>query len=441
MELNPTQLEKPFTSKSEFYGQYNDRGERFLEKIKLNLTFELNNGSFIQIDPILSQTAINFLETKQYKELGKGKKLFYDIDGNQYSLSDFKKTKEFGSGNGFGGGSESTNIQESSQCVVNDIVFKIKGSHITEDDLTKENIQKAYNYSYVTSPIEKVEEFITTKKDWSYTFTSTANALFNYFSGSNMNSHRGSKLTKQIYDNFANTKKQQNIQLAADKWNPSDIWLTNSTIKDLNFNYTNIDELNNNLLELFNKNKLVGVSLKKLSKDYKISINNNGEYKNLNLKITKLISSPNSKDSKIEFTNGKITFRTFNYATNFAGEINGKTASHGKIGFGPLNNILKNNNTELLPDIKLLKESITSPSFLNNFYTIYNYITENIEYKDFINKIKNKDLDWIISKYLANKLLYIIKMQSIDIQNKIINEIILYSMSITDKSSVFIKIS
>jgi hypothetical protein len=441
MELNPTQLEKPFTSKSEFYGQYNDRGERFLEKIKLNLEFELNDGSFIKIDPLLSQNAINFLENKEYKKLGNGQKLFFDVEGNSYSLSNFKKTKEFGSGNGFGGGSESTNIQESSQCVINEIAFKIKKSIIDENDLTDENIEKAYTYSYVTSPLNECKEFIKNKKDWKYTFTSTTNTLFTYFSGSNLSSHRESKLVKNIYNNFKKTKKLENIQLASDKWNPADIWLSDSTIKDITFNYNNINELNNKLINLFEEKKLIGVSLKKLHKNINLSINNNKKNISSNYKIINLISSPNSKDSKIEFENGKITFRTFNFSTNFAGEINGKTASHGKIGFGPLNDILKTNKTEILPNVQDIKQQINEIKFLKDFNDCYVNITENINYDDFLNKIKNKNIDWIISKYLSNKLLYIIKTQPVNIQNKILNEILLYSMSITDKSSIFIKIS
>lgn len=69
--LSPSQLEKPYHSNHEFYGLYQDRGERFLEKIEKEEPFELTDGSFSTI--LISSPAIIFLLEKRYNELGGGK--------------------------------------------------------------------------------------------------------------------------------------------------------------------------------------------------------------------------------------------------------------------------------------------------------------------------------------------------------------------------------
>jgi len=124
--LSPKELEKPYPPRNEFSSKYSDRGERFLEKILQGGEFELNDGSTIVIDPKSSSDLIDALKKKQYSILNKGAKVLIDTNGKAYGITSFKKTEEFGSGAGQGGGAASTAIQESSQSVVNSIAYKIK---------------------------------------------------------------------------------------------------------------------------------------------------------------------------------------------------------------------------------------------------------------------------------------------------------------------------
>jgi hypothetical protein len=86
--LTPNELKKPFTFKSEFKDQYDDRGEKFLDKLKNQEPFELNDGTQVVLDPKATTDAIKILQSKDYKTLGKGK-VFIDSEGNAYSLSSF----------------------------------------------------------------------------------------------------------------------------------------------------------------------------------------------------------------------------------------------------------------------------------------------------------------------------------------------------------------
>ena len=140
VSLSPTQLEKPFPPRSEFSSQYKDRGEKFLDKIINNEDFTLNDGSTIKLDSDASSEAIKLLQNKDYKALGKGVKLLVDTNGKEYSLAQFKKTDEFGSGKGSGAGVANTALQESTQCLANAIAYRVKNSPINKEDLNDENI-------------------------------------------------------------------------------------------------------------------------------------------------------------------------------------------------------------------------------------------------------------------------------------------------------------
>jgi hypothetical protein len=271
VSLTPIQLEKPFHD-SVLSSQYKDRGERFLDKIINDEDFILNNGTSIKIDRDASSEAIKLLQNKDYKSLGKGAKLLIDTNGKEYSLSQFKKTEEFGSGKGSGGGAANTAIQESAQCIANAIAYKIKKESISKEDITDENIDKALQYVNVTSSPEEMKEFLK-NNSWVNTFTSTANSLLSNFYNPNFEFHRESDFVGKIYDAFKESSKKQGISMQADKWNPADIWLVDTSVKGMQFP-NELDELNALITDLFSDNKLVGVSLKKLSGTPKLTLFN-----------------------------------------------------------------------------------------------------------------------------------------------------------------------
>jgi hypothetical protein len=225
ISLSPKELEKPYPSRNELSGKYADRGERFLEKILNGSEFELNDGSTIKIDPKASSELVSAFEKKQYGILSKGAKVIIDTNGKSYGISSFKKTEEFGSGAGQGGGAANTAIQESSQSIVNSIAYKIKKGNIAVEDLTDDNIDKAYGLSDVSSTLDEVKDFIKNQKGWRDTFISSANTLLANFPNSNFQQHRGSEFVNKIYDAFSVAKKEAGISMQSDKWNPADIWM------------------------------------------------------------------------------------------------------------------------------------------------------------------------------------------------------------------------
>ena len=440
--LTSTELEKPFTKRHEFADQYNDRGERFLEKVINKQEFELNDGSKIVIDIEKSSEAIEGLKNKNYNVFRGGAKILVDTDGNTYSLTSFKKTPEFGSGSGMGGGTANTAIQESAQSVVNTIAYEIKSSQITEEDLTDENIESAYRKSDVSSSLEEVKDFIQNQSSWTNTFISTANILLSTFPNSNFQQHRGSSFVDRIYDAFKSSKKAAGLNMQSDKWNPADIWMVDSSILSIDFP-TEIGELNALLADLYSDDKLIGVSLKKTGKEAKIGTYNLSQEEKEGYTYTEADSRPTNNSMSIIYNDGVITFRTFNFASGFAGEIKGKTASHGKIGQGAINDILQSNNLPLLQSPKALQSEFKSQNtdLIKDFYSNYNRIVEGITEEDFQELIDTKDLNWLVSKYLSTKLAALIETQDKATQDEIVSEMIRYASSSTKTSSVFAKVS
>jgi hypothetical protein len=441
VKLSPSQLDKPYYQSSEFYGKYSDRGERFLDKILTGEPFILDDGTEVIIDKNKSEKAIDLLKNKNYKDLGGVNKLFYDSEGNTYSLSSFKKTQEFGSSRGKGGGSENTRVQESSQCVVNAIAFNIIKSSISPTDINEENLTKGFSFCSIDASLDEVKQFILGNKTWIDTFILTANALYNSYSGPNFNHHRKSEFIDLIYKNFKFLSKQEGLTLKPDKWNPSDIWLVDSSLKSID-NPSSLAELNTILLKLYSEDKLIGVSLKKLGKSAKITINNIEDSIKKEYKYEGYECKPTNGNSRIIYGGGNIVFRTFNYATNFAGEILGKTAAHGKIGHSNINYILKLNGMPVLPsslEVKtLLKEK--NSKFIDEYYEIYSKIVEDLPKEKFITDvIESKDLNFLVSKFLSANIIYIL-LNAGNKKDDIVTELVSYSSSSGELSSVYIKV-
>jgi hypothetical protein len=439
--LSPAELEKPFTSKSEFKDQYDDRGERFLDKIKNQEPFELNDGTQIVLDPKATAEAIKDLQSKNYKTLGKGK-VFIDTEGNAYGLSAFKKTPEFGSGAGQGGGAENTEIQESAQSVVNTIAYKILGKTISAGDLTPENLTAAYAISDVTAGLDSIIEYVASKKQWTPTFVNTANLLLRTFPSKSLQQHRGSSFVKSIYSAFNAAKKKADSSLNSDKWNPADIWMVDESILGMEFP-TTFEELNGMLVELYNDRKLIGVSLKQLNGAGEIKVYNLDKDATKSYQYKGYDSRPTNNNTVLLYDDGSITFRTFNFAGNFAGEIKGKKAAGGKIGQGPINDVLRSNDLPLLPTAKNLQDEFKSNNqrLIDDFYQSYSTIVENISPEAFDDLVKSKDLNWLVSKYLSTKLAFTINSIEPDRQNEVISDMLSYASSSTKSSSVFVKVS
>jgi len=296
--------------------------------------------------------------------------------------------------------------------------------------------------SDVSSTLDEVKDFIKNQNSWTNTFILSANILLSNYPNPNFQQHRGSEFVNKIYGAFAIAKKKSGVSMQSDKWNPSDIWMVDISILGMEFP-TELNELNATLADLYSSNKLIGVSLKKTGAEAKLGTYNLSKEDKAGYTYEGADSRPTNNNTVILYNDGSITFRTFNFAGNFAGEIKGKTAAHGKIGHGAINDVLNSLNLKTLPSTSELQTKFKSndSNLLDDFYANYIKIVGKISREEFNQIVDEKDLNWLVSKYLSTSLASIIESQSDDIKNEIISDIIRYASSSTKSSSVFAKIS
>jgi len=72
--------------------------------------------------------------------------------------------------------------------------------------------------------------------------------------------YRGVSFMNIIYNEFNKLKKRDNISLANDKWNPSDIWASSKTSIP---SFDSLIELNQYISKSLKSGAVVGISLKK----------------------------------------------------------------------------------------------------------------------------------------------------------------------------------
>ena len=318
--LTPKELSKQNSKTKE------ERIDILIYKIKNKEPLELDKGgTFLVNDPAGSKVA----ELESW-DISKGPVVLQDAEGNKISTSKLKKSDDFGGGKGSGGGAAQTAIQETAQCLVNALTQKI-GNDITAEDLTEEKLKSVASDIDSNTPVNDIIQFIINSPGWSLTFINTAKKL-NSFAGSGFEYHRGSSFVESIYTAWKKVKKDNGWRISDDKWNPADIWIVSPSIKNVTLRNGDIAELNNHLLELFSEKKLIGVSLKKLGPDSKMSVLNKEASAEKDGYASSTVS-PTSKDAYINFDSGvKMQLRTFTTdGTSFQGEIKGKTANQGKL--------------------------------------------------------------------------------------------------------------
>ena len=427
--LTPKELSKQNSKTKE------ERIDILIYKIKNKEPLELDKGgSFIVHDP----TGAKVAELESW-DISKGPVTLEDEDGNKVTTSKLKKSEDFGGGKGSGGGAAQTAIQETGQCLVNALVQKI-GNDITEKDLTEDKLKSVAKDIDSNTPVEDVIQFIINSPGWSLTFINTAKKL-NSYAGSNFEYHRGSEFVDSIYSAWKKVRKENGWRISDDKWNPADIWIVSPAIKNITLRNNDIAELNNHLLELFEEKKLIGVSLKKLGPDSKMSILNKEATIEKDDYSSSTVSST-SKDAYINFTSGaKMQLRTFTTdGTSFQGEIKGKTANQGKIGGGVISMLMQKAGLDPLPSQKnALADSVNlSDEFVNHFIDIAKKYGEfNISSEE----LKNKSTDWISSKYQALSFIKIIETGDKEKVSNALTDIVNYAGSKSSISSVYIKVS
>jgi hypothetical protein len=380
-----------------------------------------------------------------------------------YLIGDTKKyirilVKPNGS-KGSGGGAAATAIQEAAQCVYAAMRYYCGDKKV----YTEEDLKCGMNHVDVGGT--KLEDIMGLPKEWKEGSMKGANEIFKKVGDGKYKFVRGDRLLDDgsIKKAFGRVKGQTNLS-SEDKWNPADIWMVKESEveairKHLDGENT-IDCLNNALLQLFNEQKLMGISLKKIEGDARMDIKNNQSAAvrkaNEKAKFVKYdLTFLSSMDVYLYY--GPGTFEKFQ-ARNFGGsskgdwklELKGKSAAQGKIQGTVLIELLKNAGFTNISQFKIPTWAESDPNARNagDITTeIYDLLKDYSATKfdkspgakeNNKAQIATQDKSWRYSKLAGLRFLdWLKKCKDPDMAMK---EIYLYASSQSDKSSVYYKL-
>ena len=229
-----------------------------------------------------------------------------------------------------------------------------KSTNFSDTDL-----KKAYDKCDIKLPFEDV---LINSKSWLSAGKQTASSVVQLFNGISLSASHDKGIVNTIGTLFKKVKGSFTGNL--NKWNPADIWVYESSKKSFIESQLKsaIDLVSLNIViqDLYDNNILRGISLKQVDHKPKLKV-----YNHTDLSSASMVTSATGVYAKKSFFNsadvfvfydqgdisGSIQFRSFG---EWQGEIivTGSKARHGKVGGGPINDILKENNCVTLPSIK-----------------------------------------------------------------------------------------
>ena len=381
-----------------------------------------------------------------------------------YLIGDAKKyirilVKPNGS-KGSGGGAAATAIQEAAQCVYAAMRYYCGDKEIYTDEDLKCGMK------HVDVGGTKLEDMMGLPKEWKEGSMKGANEIFKEVGAGKYKFVRGDRLLDDgsIKKAFGRVKGQTNLS-SEDKWNPADIWMVEESevqaIKKHLDGENTIDCLNNALLQLFNEQKLMGISLKKIEGDAKMDIKNNQSASvrkaNEKAKFEKYdLTFLSSMDVYLYYGPGQFEkFQARNFGGSSKGdwklELKGKSAAQGKIQGTVLIELLKNAGFANIPQFKIPTWAESDPNARNAgdiTDEIYKLLKKHNADKldqskraEANNKaqINLQDKSWRYSKLAGLRFLDWLKHTCRD-KDMAMKEMYLYASSQSDKSSVYYKL-
>ena len=272
------------------------------------------------------------------------------------------------------------------------------------------------------------------------------------------------KWIQKLYNRFSKLKKQEGINLNNDKWNPADMWIVNKQFLQVDFGqYKTLKDLNSYLVDEFQNQNIIGISLKKCDKDEVIkNIENVFQSERAIEKVEVNFGKVVNKFSTIKFKlikgndtakDMEMVIRPFTNEES-SGELKGVGSLAGKVGITEINRLLKE---ELGKEVE--RKAVLVPKFKNNttdFYDLFykRYGTEvktdggesSVKDGSSLRQVIEMKLDddvkgYYMGKFQAVSICRIFKEMKKEQQNKIMMGLYSYASSTTDFSGPFIKIS
>ena len=368
-------------------------------------------------------------------------------------------------GGGSGAGAKETARNEAAQCLYCALAFNVYRAKIDEDIPISED---AFNQAFNTIDVDvKKQDLLVLSPEWVTSSIRGANKLWDKFhtSGKTYRFHRGKGIDdKEIKNAFSRVRSQTPFS-SEDKWNPADIWIVSNDFDKSKLNdIDTIDALNHFLLQEYDANRLIGVSLKKvegtanLSEKNKDQVDKANKVANYGLKNVGLIyknargKDKNPMDLYLFFGTGtydKFQARNFGGANSasFQLELKGASANQGRIGGGSVFKILDtlgvsykpfNNQTLWTQCAPKSSQRATISQEICDLLTEHNATGLPKDCTQVIGEIANMGQSYRYSKLLGLRLLDAIKKSGK--ADEIMRELYLYGASQSKKSGFYLKL-
>lgn len=272
--------------------------------------------------------------------------------------------------------------------------------------------------------------------------------------------HRGSTDMKKIYRMKNNAFKKSGRTLNDDKWNPGDIWAIDKSIKveDV-LDDSSIEALNGSILRLFKERKIVGISLKqisKLGKPAKLEEYNTTDKVDLEPHVFKEVrlQSPrstfwNSKMGMVFFDqNEKAELRATRSIGAINMEIRGSGARGGRVGYGEIQYAAKiyldtdlKSNSVLYTDTLKLNTKPTQHILAREFFKMAQLIHPEISESEWMKGLETSKEDSIHANLGITYIAHAIMKSKQEARDKFITHLVNYAGSKLPISSAYVKIS
>lgn len=351
-------------------------------------------------------------------------------------------------------GALQTRNVESAQCLYSALAFHVLKRSIRVEDISASNFEKCKRYIDVDA---RFEDMLNISEDWINSSMQGANMLFSSIDKNiNWSFHRGSRNVNIIESKFKELNRKERLFSNINKWSPADFYMISNSMSEPDWKLIkdakSIKSLNQVMVELIADKKLIGVSLKKITrvpkpfKYYNLSKDRNADdIEYAGTIIYKKTDNPlSAMDTFTLWKPGgkyEIQWRSDSGGpSGWKGEIQGSSANQGKISYGPMNKILKSFN---LPEIPNYTNSpkLDSVDLIGEIYDDIQSIQKmNMTKEEFIFQVKSKDAKWKYAKFTGVKFAKILESQSSKIRDQIVREIYFYANSQSPNSGPYGKI-
>ena len=412
---------------------------------------ELAKGGSIVVSNV--NDALVHIANFKKNPLHYGKKGFpLETDNGTYMSNQLAKSEVFGGGGGgAGSGEKQTRRNEAHNAVMMHAMLE-HGYNQPLEFFNRDIMKNAYKDAEVDASFNEIEDM---PDDWNLSSYNISKELIKRgYVKKEHTIHRGSSEMIRIYALKNRAYKNMDVKpLKDDKWNPGDVWaIADGFDVDL-LDTTSVDGLNADILENFLNRRLVGISLKG-------PMTKNVPIKELNidkslLKSYKYISFDleskggtywSAKNGSLVFNSGILMFKDNKQFGNIKAELKGTKAKGGGLSWGIMDDFLVRHGRKYgLPKhsayiVKQAKKMDKGDEkAIKEYYEYFNHFYNNVSYNEFKRNLKQKDGQWISSKFAITMVAYQLEQLGGTKLDEVITNFINYAGSELDESSAFVK--